>query len=320
MPSRRRPNKAFTLSVEPWELELIRDVAKSFRTPDLKDLEAGLAKGLWELKSQKLSRVRNWKPYLARSLFNRAWSVVQKWRAHASRELTPALNSQSDEPFVAFESELEQLESRLDVDRVRRALDPASYALVLALADLDGNQSRAARVLGIHRNTIRRRLQEIRRKLGDCPNENVSTRRNPDRPQPRVTRLPLTPVEQRQLIQQSQSSGRRVAFRAQVILALAAGASYTKIAERLKTSAPTIARWKRRFVESGLEGLKARYRGKQPQPGLRVLLARWLRSASLRRHQLKRRWSYRRIARELGLSKSTVHRVLRTHPPCRRRT
>jgi putative transposase len=46
-------------------------------------------------------------------------------------------------------------------------------------------------------------------------------------------------------------------FRARLILALADGSTYRDIARSLKTSLPTIARWKMRFERDGLAGWKA---------------------------------------------------------------
>jgi len=40
-------------------------------------------------------------------------------------------------------------------------------------------------------------------------------------------------------------------FRARLILMLAEGASFSTIKQRLRTSAPTIIRWKQRFVAAG---------------------------------------------------------------------
>ena len=44
-------------------------------------------------------------------------------------------------------------------------------------------------------------------------------------------------------------------FRAKLILMLAQGASFSMIKRQLQTTAPTIIRWKQRFLESGLDGL-----------------------------------------------------------------
>src|SRR6202790_2692382 len=44
-------------------------------------------------------------------------------------------------------------------------------------------------------------------------------------------------------------------FRAKLILMLAEGASFNTIKQRLQTTAPTIIRWKQRFLAAGLDGL-----------------------------------------------------------------
>src|SRR5260370_19337298 len=54
-------------------------------------------------------------------------------------------------------------------------------------------------------------------------------------------------------------------FRARLILALADGTTYREIARSLKTSLPTIARWKMRFERDGLAGLEGRHLGSKPR-------------------------------------------------------
>jgi uncharacterized protein YerC len=56
-------------------------------------------------------------------------------------------------------------------------------------------------------------------------------------------------------IAQSRSLPAGYVFRARLILMLAEGASFNTIKERLGTTAPTISRWKQRFVASGIDGL-----------------------------------------------------------------
>jgi transposase len=41
-------------------------------------------------------------------------------------------------------------------------------------------------------------------------------------------------------------------------LMLADGRSYVEIQKRLQTTAPTISRWKKRFLESGIQGVPLR--------------------------------------------------------------
>ena len=53
-------------------------------------------------------------------------------------------------------------------------------------------------------------------------------------------------------IAQSRSLPAGFVFRAKLILMLADGVSFAAIKQRLQTTAPTISRWKQRFLEDGL--------------------------------------------------------------------
>ena len=54
-------------------------------------------------------------------------------------------------------------------------------------------------------------------------------------------------------------------FRARLILMLAEGLPYRTIQEKLDTTAPTISRWKERFLEQRVKGLmEIRHPGQQP--------------------------------------------------------
>jgi len=54
-------------------------------------------------------------------------------------------------------------------------------------------------------------------------------------------------------------------FRARLILMLAEGVPYRTIQERLDTTAPTISRWKERFLQQRMAGLiEIRHPGQQP--------------------------------------------------------
>jgi len=102
-------------------------------------------------------------------------------------------------------------------------------------------------------------------------------------------------------------------FRARLILLLAEGRSYAAIKRELHTTAPSIARRKQRFLEKRLDGLvENRHPGRRPtvitpQPQARVLAATQRPPKDRATH-----WSCRKLARELGLSKDTVHRIWRT--------
>ena len=54
-------------------------------------------------------------------------------------------------------------------------------------------------------------------------------------------------------------------FRARLILMLAEGRSYTEIQDELNTTAPTISKWRKRFLEQRIDGLmQERHPGQKP--------------------------------------------------------
>ena len=99
-------------------------------------------------------------------------------------------------------------------------------------------------------------------------------------------------------------------FRARLILSLADGLSYREIARKLGASAPTVSKWKSRFEQSGLAGLQGTHRGSQPRTATPAVQARILRRAQQKPSDGSTHWSCRKLAEELGVSKSTVQRVL----------
>ena len=99
-------------------------------------------------------------------------------------------------------------------------------------------------------------------------------------------------------------------FRARLMLALADGFSYREIAKSLKTSGPTIARWKMRFEQDGMAGLEGRHQGSKPRAATPTVQARVIRRVRQKPGDGSTHWSCRKLANELGLSKSTVQRIL----------
>src|ERR1700682_1010274 len=124
--------------------------------------------------------------------------------------------------------------------------------------------------------------------------------------------LTLTP-EQREDLQrwaQSRTLPAGDVFRARLILALADGTTYREIARTLKTSLPTIARWKMRFEREGWAGLEGRHQGSKPRAATPKVQARVIRRVQQKPEDGSTHWSCRKLASELELSKSTVQRIL----------
>src|ERR1700757_4745913 len=99
-------------------------------------------------------------------------------------------------------------------------------------------------------------------------------------------------------------------FRARLILALADGLTYREIQFKLGASAPTVSKWKRRFEEAGMEGLQGQHQGSQPRRATPAVQARVIRRAQQKPSDGSTHWSCRKLSEELGVSKSTVQRIL----------
>jgi transposase len=110
-------------------------------------------------------------------------------------------------------------------------------------------------------------------------------------------------------IAQSRSLPAGYVFRARLILMLADGASYSLIKQRLRTTAPTISRWKQRFVAHGLDGLDTAHPGQKPSVLTAKLRARILAATRKSPSDGSTHWSCRKLAAALNVSKDAVHRV-----------
>src|SRR6266567_1366613 len=132
--------------------------------------------------------------------------------------------------------------------------------------------------------------------------------------------LTLTAEEEQELGRWAQSRTLPAGdvFRARLILALGEGKSYREIENSMHTSAATIARWKTRFERDGLAGLEGRHRGSRPRRATAAVQARVVRRGQQKPNDGSTHWSCRKLAGELGVSKSTVQRILtqaRLKPP-----
>lgn len=122
----------------------------------------------------------------------------------------------------------------------------------------------------------------------------------------------LTPEERRELQRRARSRTLRAedVRRAQLILSLDRGESYTDIATSLSCNRSYISCWKGRFLKERLAGLYARHRGKPVQKSTANLEAKIL-SWTLKRKPRdgSTHWSARKLAKELGINHMRVARV-----------
>jgi transposase len=125
--------------------------------------------------------------------------------------------------------------------------------------------------------------------------------------------LTLSEEERRELQQMTQSrmlpAGDVV--RARMILLLADGVCYQKIQELLDTTAPTIARWKKRFLQHRIAGLmEERHPGQEPSVRTPKLQAKVLAAIKEGPKDGSTHWSCRKLASRFRVSKDTIQRIL----------
>ena len=92
---------------------------------------------------------------------------------------------------------------------------------------------------------------------------------------------------------------------------LAAGDSYSEIGERIGCSDRYISLWKERFQQERLSGLDSRYRGAKHRRRTAEIEARILEVTRRGPTDGSTHWSSYRLAKEVGVSQSTVSRVWR---------
>lgn len=126
-------------------------------------------------------------------------------------------------------------------------------------------------------------------------------------------RVILAPPERQELNRRARSRSLAVESvrRAKVILMLAAGDSYSEICERLSCTDRWISLWKERFQQERLSGLDSRYRGAKHRRRTAETEARILELTRRGPTDGSTHWSSYRLAKEMGLSQSTVSRVWR---------
>src|SRR5262245_15261835 len=107
------------------------------------------------------------------------------------------------------------------------------------------------------------------------------------------------------------TTAQRLALRAHIVLAAAAGRPNAAIAADLRITLPTVRKWRARFADAGLDGL-----ADEPRPGApRTLTDAQVEAAVTRTLEARpadaTHWSTRTLARDLGLSQTAVSRIWR---------
>ena len=124
-----------------------------------------------------------------------------------------------------------------------------------------------------------------------------------------VTEHQLTELER---LARRARTNRHVAFRANIVIASAKGHSNIDVAARLRTTPGTVGKWRKRFVDHGVDGLFDK-----PRPGaprkitddeVEAIVVKTLETKPKGRTH----WSTRKMAEKAGVSHTTVGRIWRT--------
>src|SRR5215217_2246624 len=123
-------------------------------------------------------------------------------------------------------------------------------------------------------------------------------------PSPRAVPISLTAADRAALEgwARRRKTAQGLARRARIVLACAEGGTNGAVAQALRLSRPTVALWRRRFAERGLDGLLD-----EPRPGA----PRRITDAQVERAADATHWGTRSLARATGLSQTAVCRIWR---------
>ena len=123
--------------------------------------------------------------------------------------------------------------------------------------------------------------------------------------------------KERELLQgfaRAGSTPQKVVLRIRIVLRCAEGVANHRVAQELRTSRPTVLRWRRRFEQAGLAGLLE----DAPRPGRKRKLTVEKEEAIVNATLYSKptgatHWSVRTLAQAQKVSPATVYRVWRTH-------
>ena len=109
----------------------------------------------------------------------------------------------------------------------------------------------------------------------------------------------------------SSSTQPRLVRRSRIVLMLANGLSQAAAAQQLGVSRRTVALWKQRFLEGGAAALQRDRPGRGRPKGRRPGAVTSIMAAMMAPPDGHDRWSARALAKQVGVSHSTVLRVWR---------
>ncbi len=125
--------------------------------------------------------------------------------------------------------------------------------------------------------------------------------------------IELSPGQRTELekLARSRRTPQAVAQRARIVLMAAQGIGSAAIGEQLAISQPTVRKWRTRYVQEGLAGLRSEPRPGRPRSLDDQRVADLLNQALQTRPAKQTHWSVRSFAAEAKISKDMAHRLFR---------
>jgi putative transposase len=118
--------------------------------------------------------------------------------------------------------------------------------------------------------------------------------------------------EQLESFSRSRSLAHAHVQRAKIVLLAADGMTNIEIAEKLGTTRETVGKWRKRYLQHGIEGIYDELRTGRPRTYSDEQIATLIQRTLDTTPDGSTHWSTRSMAKEIGISKSTVHRVWTT--------
>ncbi len=135
-----------------------------------------------------------------------------------------------------------------------------------------------------------------------------------------VTGRPLTPLElspsdreRLESMAKSRSLPHGLVRRAEIILLAAEGWPNEAVAAAVGVTRATVGKWRRRFLENGLQGLYDELRSGAPRSITDEQVAEVVYKTLKTQPKDQTQWSLRSMGEETGLTKDGVHRIWRTY-------
>jgi transposase len=125
--------------------------------------------------------------------------------------------------------------------------------------------------------------------------------------------LLVSPEQREQLesLARRRSTAQALALRARIILACADGGHNTEVAERLGVLRQTVGRWRRRFIQSGVDGLLDEPRPGAPRKISDATVEHVVTLTLESKPTDATHWSTRSLAKRAGLGRSSIARIWR---------